>query len=235
MRNLLFLIFLSILSSGATGTIYIPTPMEDQLKDSYGVVRGTYQGSVFKKDRRGEVITEVSISLKETSGLKPGDVINKNNFKITFPGGVWQGVEHRYNGSPKFSKGEEVVLLINKGDNGFHLLNFGLGKYSLKREAGSLYLESQIFPLNSKISGIEYEKFRKMVEGNFGSPLKKFGGEKFVYIPNENLKKSISGRAPASLKEESQEPVKNSTAMFWLMLVLSVLGTTSYKVFNRRN
>lgn len=240
MKYLLSPILLLVIgmSGKARATVYIPTPLVDQVKDSYGVVRGIYQGQVFKKNSRGDIITEVSISLKETSGLKPGDIINKNNFKVTYPGGVWQGIRHKVTGSPKFNTSEEVVLLIHRGPNGFHLLNFGLGKYSLKREGGVVYLNSSIFPKNSKISGIKFEHFQEMVEGKFGQPLSEFRGEKFVYKPiKPSPKRTRSGsRAPASLGEQLEEEPNpsNNTAMFWLMIILSVLGSVSFKFLNKK-
>lgn len=225
------------LSLNLVAATYIPTPLEDQIKESYGVVKGTYQSKVYKKNRNGDVITEVSIALDEASGLKPGDVINKKNFKITYPGGVWQGIVHKYTGSPEFKMGEEIVLLIHRGDNGFHLLNFGLGKYSLTKEDGAVYLNSSVFPKNPKISGVSYKKFQTMVESKFGQPLTKFKGEKFVYKPTESKKNKLSrnGRMPASV-EANREPASsgNNTTMFWLMIVLSILGTSSYKLFNRK-
>ena len=82
------LLFYSLCLFGFVGNlwaaIYIPTPLVDQVKDSYGVIRGTFQGKVYKKNNRDQVITEVSIAVNESAGLKPGDIINKNNFKSNF-------------------------------------------------------------------------------------------------------------------------------------------------------
>ena len=88
-----------------------------------------------------------------------------------------------------------------------------------------------------KISGIHFEKFQEMVEGKFGKPLSEFKGEKFVYKPASFTKKKRSSRAPASIGDELEETESthsNNTAMFWLMIILSVLGTSSYKIFNRK-
>lgn len=238
MKHLLYIhsFLLLILTVNAGATIYIPTPLEDQVKDSYGVVRGIYQGKVFKKNSNGDVLTEISISLKETAGLKPGDIINKNNFKVTFPGGYWQGIHHKVSGSPEFEKSEDVILLIYRGPNGFHLLNFGLGKYSLERNAGLLYLNNAIFPNNSKISGVPLRKFQTIIENRFGQPLTEFKGEKFVYKAKNYNPSATRGasRAPSSIEDEENSPAENSTTMFWLMLILAVLGTSSYRLFNRK-
>jgi hypothetical protein len=98
----LSILSLILFATQAFSTIYIPTPLGDQIEDSYGVVRGIYKGKDYKKNSKGEIITEASFSLQETSGLKPGDIINKNNFKVTYPGGIWQGINHKYSGSPEF-------------------------------------------------------------------------------------------------------------------------------------
>lgn len=235
--RLLKLTILSLLffANSAFSTIYIPTPLNDQIADAYGVIRGNYEGKDYKKNNTGEVITEVSFSLQETSGLKPGDIINKNNFKVTFPGGIWQGINHKYSGSPEFKENEDVVLLIHKGPNGFHLLNFGLGKYSVVKEGNEFKLRSDVFPNNKKISGIKLKEFQEMVEDKFGQPLSQFKGDKFVYIPRKAKNKN-SSRSPASMEGtdiEEEGTTKNKT-MFWLMIILSVLGSLSYRLFNRR-
>lgn len=232
--KLTILIFI-IFAGQALSTIYIPTPLGDQVEDSYGVIRGVYEGKAYKKNNNGEIITEASISLRQTSGLKPGDIINKNNFKVTFPGGIWQGINHKYSGAPEFQKNEDVVLLIQKGPNGFHLLNFGLGKYSVVKDGNKLKLLSDIFPKNRKISGIPLKEFQEMVKSKFGKPLNAFRGDKFVYIPNDKKVKSRN-RMPASLigEEEPEETNSKNKTMFWLMIILSVLGSLSYRLFNRR-
>lgn len=231
----LTILTLAFFATNAYSTIYIPTPLSDQIKDSHGVIRGIYKGKDYKKNNLGEVITEVSFSLKETSGLKPGDIINKNNFKVTFAGGIWQGINHNFSGSPEFKENEEVVLLIYRGPNGFHLLNFGLGKYSVVKDGSALILHSNIFPSNSKISGIPLKTFQKMVSEKFGHPLSQNKGDKFVYTP-KNMNENKASRGPASMEETlpNENNQSRNKTMFWLMLILSGLGTLSYRLFNRK-
>jgi hypothetical protein len=74
-----------------------------------------------------------------------------------------------------------------------------------------------------------------MVSDKFGHPLSQNKGDKFVYTPSTREKKK-SSRSPASVSEvETQDeiPTRNRT-MFWLMLILSGLGTLSYRLFNRK-
>lgn len=243
MKNYLLLTY-SLLASlslaNLNATTYFPTPLEDQLRESYGVVRGNFKKKVYKRKSNGQVFTEISIELKETTGLLPGDIINKNNFKISFPGGSWQGIKYSISGAPKFKKNEDIILLINKGPNGFHLLNFGLGKYTVVKEDGVLLLKSSVFPNNSKVSDIKLSVFKEMTRDKLGHPLRKFKGEKFVYQANDigsrrNSRGERTSRAPASIFIEEVDDDPRNTTMFWLMLILAILGTSSYKLLNRRS
>jgi hypothetical protein len=141
-----------LMSFNMRATTFIPLSIEQQMRDATGVIRGIYQGSSYKKERNDKVVTEASFKIKTMSGIKNHEVINKNNFKVIFPGGKWHGVTYQITGTPDFKVGEEVVLLITKTNMGFFLTNLALGKYTIKKEFGKEYLTSVVFPNNAKLN-----------------------------------------------------------------------------------
>ena len=45
-------------------TTFIPHSIDNQLRNSSGVIFGTYLGKNFKRDKNGDVVTEVILSVK---------------------------------------------------------------------------------------------------------------------------------------------------------------------------
>ena len=201
------------------------------MRESQGVIRAEYIGSSYKKTSEGDVMTEASFKIKAMAGLNHHQIINKNNFKVLYPGGKWQGVVYQASGAPKFKKGKDIILLLSKGPNGFMPTNLALGKYEIHRESGREVVNSDVFPNNEKLSQIPYLKFNGLIEKHFGSELKEVNLDKFVYKgPNNkkyssNNKKSKSqlSRKPASLDEEKEESGTTS-GMIGLVILLAFLG-----------
>jgi hypothetical protein len=222
--NLLFLLMIVFISTHLGAATFIPLSMEHQLRDATGVIRGTYQGSTYKKMRGDRIITESSFKISTMSGLKNHEVINKNSFKVIYPGGKWQGVNYHISGSPTFKQNEEVVLLITKTNNGFAVSNLALGKYSIKREFGKEYLTSAVFPHNKNLGSIPLSKFNSMVKESYGSPMENIDPDKFVYKgKTQDTKHKAKNRKPASLDENTQES-EQKNSMTWLVVLFAFLG-----------
>lgn len=221
-QSSIILLFL-LVSFVAMGATFVPISLDHQLRESSGVIRGEYLGSSYKKSANGDVITEASFKLKSMAGLKHHQIINKNNFKIIYPGGKWQGVVYQVTGSPEFKKGEDAILLISKGPLGYMPTNLALGKYSIDREFGKEFISSVVFPSKDNLSQIPYEKFNQKIEDRFGSGLGEVNLDKFVYKGKEETSQLKSkGRKPASISEEEQE--ENNYGMMGLVALLAFLG-----------
>lgn len=219
----------------AFGATFIPTPIEDQVDHSYGVIHGKFVSKTYKKLKTGEVVTEATIKINSSSGIKNSEIINKNNFKVLYPGGTWQGIVYKVQGAPNFSNDEEVVLLINKGKFGFAVSNLGMGKYKVVNKLGRKHLVSSIFPNHPKIGKISFEDFNDIVLNTKGASLQKVNKDKFVYR-GEERDESFYGqddgrRGPASISERTKES-ESTLNVFWLVLLFATLG--GYSAFAMR-
>ncbi|MBT7608541.1 MAG: hypothetical protein HN576_02215 [Bacteriovoracaceae bacterium] len=233
--NLLFSLLVLVFSLNLKATTFIPLSVKQQLRDASGVIRGVYQGSTYKKMRGDRVITEASFKISTMSGLKNHEVINKNNFKVIFPGGKWQGVNYQISGSPTFKKNEEVVLLLTKTSNGFAVTNLALGKYTIKKEFGKEYLSSALFPNHKNLRSIPLAQFNSYVKDYFGSGMINIDPDKFVYKGiSKERKQKTKGRRPASTEEEATE-TERENSIVWLVILFAFLGFYSAYTTKQRN
>jgi hypothetical protein len=220
-------------------TTFVPTPFEKQVMDSYGVIRGTFSGLNYKKLSSGEVVTQASFQVKESAGLKPNEVVNKNDFKIIYPGGKWQGVVYQVQGAPTFEPGEDVVLLLSKGEHGFSVKSLALGKYNVRRKNSKFFLTSSVFSKHPKLGKIKYKDFEEIVSHRFGSRPQNIKDDRFVYkapiAPVQrkafaSLNRKKQGRKIASVEEVKTSPTKEASFnILWLVFLFGFMGTYSLK------
>ncbi len=207
---------------------FIPLSFEQQVNESYGVIKGSYVSSVSKKLPTGEVVTESIFKVSEFSGIKNHEIINKNNFKILQPGGRWQGVMYHVDGSPVFEPQKEVVLLLSKTPHGFVPTNLGLGKYEIFKSAGISYLRSSVFPNHSRLGKIKLSDAMNSFKKYFGTNLQPVNHDKFVYKGNVKKKlpdsyTSQEGRIPASDDGVRTEQT-GDYGIFAIIIIFALLG-----------
>ncbi|MBT3584778.1 MAG: hypothetical protein HN509_07715 [Halobacteriovoraceae bacterium] len=229
MRSMIYAIWITtVFSLSAAATTFNPVPVEDQVKSAYGAVLGTYVGKSYKKLASGQVVTEFTFKIAEGSGIKYSEIVNKNNFKILAPGGRWQGVSYRIDGTPKFSEGEKTFLLLNKVPEGFMVSDHAMGKYNIKEENGEVYLSNSVFPKHSSLGRISLKEMNLVLEDRFGAPLEKINHDRYVFKRIKKKRVKRGGRMPASEPLiDSEEPASESTNSIWLVLLLGVLGAIS--------
>lgn len=231
MKKTLAIIFLTLFVSVSFATTFVPMPLDRQLKSSYGVIHAVYQGSNFKKLSDGQVVTNASFRILQSSGIKSSEIINRNDFKVMYPGGKWQGLVYSVAGAPTFYEGEEVVLLISKGSRGFVVNNLKMGKYEIFEEDGKRFLASSAFRSHPKLGKISFSEFERKLFTYFGSDFQTSHHDK--YIANTKKKKDI-GRKIASVEEESNETNTNSMSIYWLVLIFGLMGSYSSYVMKRK-
>jgi len=208
---------------------FIPLAFEQQVNESYGVIKASYVSSVSKKLPSGEVVTESVFKVSEFSGIKNHEIINKNNFKILYPGGKWQGIQYHVDGSPKFEEGKEIVLLLNKTSHGFVPTNLTLGKYDIIRSEGKKYLQSAVFPDHPRLGKIALEEAMSSFKKHFGSNLQAVNHDKYVYKGNVKKKDRVdyssdtTNRSPASDDEVSNDS-SGDLGIFAIIVIFALLG-----------
>lgn len=193
-------------------TIFVPINLDQQLKEADGVVHGTFAGSVSKKLPNGEIVTENTFKLINKSGIAAGEIINEYNFKVLSPGGTWQGMVYHIEGSPTFTKGEEVILLLQNGKFGLEIYGLGMGKYKIKKEDRETTIYSSVFPNHKKLGNISISEFNMALKKAYGEPFQRLKGKRYVY-QKENPKRDLAsldkpekkGRDISSLDEEEEE------------------------------
>lgn len=236
---LIFFAILFALSSRAT--LFLENSIEDRLKNATGVIHGRYQGSSYKKLPNGSIVTESSFEIMQTSGIKPGEIINPNSFKVLHPGGKWNGLVHKIPGSPNFKRDEEVYLIIKKDKFGYLLPNLGMSKFHIIREDGKKKIQSQIFGDKDGIGKLDLETFSSLCESTFGEPLKEFVVDRFVdktefhASQNTEMEKKRKGRAVASTKSKEDDG-DESIPVIWFVLLFGIIGSLpTFLLKGRRN
>lgn len=216
---------------------FLPIDVHERMKNSDLVIRGFYLGKSYKKLPTGQVVTEHTFSVKESAGIESNEIVNKNSFKVISPGGIWNGLQYKVTGAPKFVEGEDVVLMVSRGKFGLVFPDLAMSKFRVVNKLGKETLVSDIFSNKENIGRISYDDFKVMAESFYGGALKKFEADKFVYSKQEKVK---TGRSLAS-SETSEVRAKSEGkkfSFFWLTVVLTVLGAywtrQSSKKVNKR-
>lgn len=229
------LLFCISLSSSAT--TFKPTPAERLVYEAEAVVHAVFQNETYKMLSSGQVVTEGSFSVIRSAGLNPNEIVNKNTFKIMYPGGLWHGIVYKVYGSPRFNPGEEVVLLLNKSSFGYAVHSLTAGKYKVIRERGhSPKLISSAFPNHEKFGELDFSKFNSILANRFGSGFDEGHSDKFVYtkqIASDNkneYEEEVVRRRPAN--EEDRGPF-NSNSTIWLAIIFGVMGALFLRFMKR--
>lgn len=220
-------------------TTYYPLPLEKQLTESKAVIKGEYQGATYKKAAGGEIVTVASFKIHESMGLKDNEILNRNDFKIIFPGGKWNNMVYTIDGAPTFTPGEQSVLILNKSPYGYVLNGLSLGKYEIvKKNDGEVGLASVVFPNHPKLGFINLDTFNGELNNRFGKKLSSITSERAfsltlasnVRMPASGTKTQVikrKGRTPAS--QDNYQASTESISSFWLVCLFAVLGL--YPVF----
>ncbi|MCF8058210.1 MAG: hypothetical protein K9K67_02870 [Bacteriovoracaceae bacterium] len=217
----IFLFFLLVLST-TKATVFVETSIEDRLEQASGVIRGSFIGKSYKKLPSGRVVTEATFKLTDVSGIGPNEIVNHNNFKVLYPGGVWQNRIHKIHGSPEFKMNEEVILVIKKDRFGYIMPDLSLSKYNVIQEDGKSYVKSAIFSEKKGIGKMAFSEFEILLQNIYGSPLHKLTVDKYI---DKGRVRDANGneRTPASIKRV-KETEDDDIPVIWFVLGLGLMG-----------
>jgi len=228
--------FLTI--SSVFATTFAPVPFGRQLRESDGVVHVRFNSASYKKLPNGEIVTMGSFQIIKSIGVPNSDIVNKNNFVVTYPGGHWQNKGYQVHGSPEFKVNEEAVLILKKADLGYRIKGLSLGKYNFSREndTKNLYISSSVFPNHPKLGKIMMSDFEYLVEDHYGEKFVEINSDKYVHFRKKKIRKANQrrGRMPASVDEDIQAAAEhNKLHVNWLVLLLGALGVVSLHLARR--
>jgi hypothetical protein len=236
--KLFSLIFSLVLINQITcAATFIPLSLEKQFEDAAGVIKGKFVGLEYRKISDGKIITEATFQIHSSAGIRPSEIVNKNNFKVVYPGGKWQGLGYAVSGAPNFKKGEEALVVLKKSPHGFAVKGLGLGKYIIVKSDNKEYYKSSVFPGHEKLGKISQREMNTSLNKIFGEVLENKTSDKFVFKPKQSIKikkgrmpASISQRGPASEHLDKKED--EGFNPLWLVLLFALLG--SYSIFSMR-
>ncbi len=213
---------------------YMPIPFERQLEESDGVMEGMYISHEYKKTDN-QIVTIYTFSVHKFVGFSSNEIYNQNNFQIMVPGGTWHNESYHVEGLPQFSKNEQVVLLIKKAKRGFQLTNLGLGKYVIQTIDRKKVISSSVFANHNQLGNIDYNEYVRLVNKVFKQRFTGFSNGKNVYLQNELPVEKNVDRVPASVdKKTINNSNSNSMNIFWILLLLALLGSAS-RIYSKKN
>gem|GEM_PF-741188 len=241
LRNFITLSIL-LYSTAVVSATFIPLSLEKQMENADGVLKGQFKGLEYRKISDNKIITEATFSIIKSAGIKQSEIVNKNNFKVIYPGGKWQNLDYRVSGAPSFQPNEEAVLILKKTSLGYTVKGLGMGKYQVVKNEDSEYYKSSVFPNHVKLGTISKNNFEDAILNEFGHGMKAVQSDKFVNIPLKSLEKTTipsSGRFPASEKRgpaseslDSNEEDSSGNPI-WIVVIFALLGAMSVYTIRR--
>lgn len=224
------LLFL-LLSLPVSATVFQKQPVEQQIKESDGIMIGHYLKSKSIKLDDGSVATQMIFKMNKEYGLQ-SDLFGMDEVIVHYPGGKMDGMEVSVEGVPKFVPGEHVVLMIKSMQDRYWGMNLGFGTFKVVNYGNETMIVNTIFPEDRNVGQVKLADFEKSVRTIKGSGLKVVMAPAY---PTEPVENNIE-RAPASVDEgknrsiaSKSEQVENSEdqphlSVFWLVAFLAVLG-----------
>jgi hypothetical protein len=212
------LFFLFFLLSESLGADSLPPIIINQIKNSSAVLHAFYKGTLFKKNQHGATSIQFSFRIINSLGISEEKLVNKNNFLITSKRDIWRGMI--YNSSEKnvFYPGEEVILFLKDGKQGFEILDQEMGKYKILSSNGEVFLKSFESAGNPKLEKINIDEFNELITKKYGKAL--FVVEKLSLKPKKSLKREVASKP---FKKYHDDP-------FILILFFGILGAIGIKL-----
>jgi hypothetical protein len=134
-RTLIAALTLAI-SSTASATVMVEVPLEDLIQQADVIVRGTVVSTAVRLEMREGALepqTVTTIRVREWLAGSGGETVELREL-----GGVWQGGGVRFDGTPEYRAGEEVVVFLERRTDGprdLRTLAMVQGKFEVRHGA----------------------------------------------------------------------------------------------------
>jgi hypothetical protein len=226
---------ISLVFSGVVrSTTFLPTPIEERVAHSGFLVWGTITGQSYKKIHK-QIVTEYSIKVDKQVGLSSNQLLNPQSFKFVVPGGKWNDLTYKVQGSPKIKIGQEFVLVLKKGKFGNILPDLALSVFSVNREMDSITFVSEVYSDKKGVGWISEKEFQIIIESKFGDRFKTpyLAVDRSIYKGEVENKKGNQSRKIASVDEEMDAREDGRIGIIWLVMFFVFLSIVMTKVYNK--
>ena len=231
----IFYTILLLLSTNLWATTFKPVGLEEQLKESDGILIGHYLKSKTVKLDSGVIATQMIFKMNKEWGLQ-SDLFGIDEIIVHFPGGSLGDTHSMVQGVPSFIIGEKVALLTKSVDNRLWGLNLGLGSFKVINYGNETMLINSLFPEDPKLGQVKLSEFEQKVREVKGSNLKAvvmthFDSSRSPASVLEGKKRSIASK----FEHEENKEAKPVLSVYWLVVLLGIAGALSRVMAKRTN
>lgn len=230
---MLHLLFVFALITRIGATVFEPQPLNQQIRESDGVILGHFLKSKSIELEDGKIATQMFFKVTREHGLQ-SDLFGMDEIIVHYPGGSIGDRNTRVDGVPEFVVGEKIVLFIRSLDNRYWGMNLGFGSFRVINYGKVTMLVNYIFPQHSRVGQVSLADFEKTLKIIKGSSFKTV--ENIQYLTREG--EEVGERSPASaaplerqnrsiasdLDQSENGQDHSNVNVMWLVGVLSILG-----------
>ncbi len=210
-------------------TTFRPQPIEQQIKESDGLMQGHYLKKKTIQLEDGTLATQMVFKMTKEVGLQ-SELFGMDEVIVHYPGGKLGDKHVKVEGVPTFVTGEKVVLFIRNVKNRYWGMNLGFGSYKMVNFGNQTILVNSIFPDLPKIGQVKWGDFELAVKNIKGVSLR------YVEVLSDRaLENQLKqDRLPASERQNRSvasvtEQVENNqdapiVSVFWLVILLGFAG-----------
>lgn len=222
-----FYTILFLISTNLWATTFRPVGLEEQLKESDGILIGHYLKSKVVQLENGTIATQMIFKMNREWGFQ-SDLFGIDEIIVHYPGGQFEDKETLVHGVPSFIVGEKVALLAKNVDNRLWGLNLGLGSFKVINYGNETMLINSLFPNDAKLGQVKLLEFELKVKEIKGSNLKTvvlshIDGSRYPASVSDGKKRAIaSGTEPLENKD-----ARPTISVYWLVVLLGVAGAIS--------
>lgn len=215
----------------AHGTVFQLQSVEQQIKESNGIVIGHYLRRKSVKLEDGSIATQMIFKMNKEVGMQ-SELFGMDEIIIHYPGGKIGDLTVKVEGVPQFIPGESVILMVKNHQDRYWGMNLGFGTFKIVNYGREKMIVNTLFPEDRRVGQIRLDEFEKQVKKIKGSSLKVVMAPLY---PTESDKKSAN-RLPASVEEGKNRAIASNSETdenngggpgfnsVWLLFILASMG-----------
>ncbi|MFP5386497.1 MAG: hypothetical protein ACLGHN_10490 [Bacteriovoracia bacterium] len=206
--------------------------VDQQIKESDGIIVGHFLRSKAIKLEDGSIATQMIFKMKKEIGMQ-SEFFGMDEIIVHYPGGTVGEETTMVPGAPSFVPGEKLVIMIKSYKDRFWGMNLGFGSFKVVNYGNEKLIVNSIFPKDLRVSQVKMMDFERKVRVIKGSRLKvvhsptypsEEGGDSGERMP-ASLSYEGKNRAIASKTEEDENNVSEEAwNPAWLVFLLAMMG-----------